>query len=273
MSVPGVSDGFASVPSMRRVYDYWLGGRDNFAADRAQAHRIEDAYPPPREGELPAPRRNIRCNRAFLERAVKWAAGQGCGQFAQLCAGPPPPPQWQPLHEVARDVTPGARFAYTDGDPVTVSLLRAHSHGQDVAIVEGRSDGPDTLLAALKEAVDLGEPCCLILSMILQHMRPRKARETAAAYVAALAPGSFLVISNPRCDPPPNDPGLWDRVRTARACSEVWNHGQSLVRGCFTGTTLVPPGLVPASAWHPDRPAGMAPGGPSYILAGVGRKR
>ena len=137
MQVPGVTDGFANIPAMRRVYDFWLGGRDNFAADREQAHRIEAAYPAPPFGQLPVPAVNVRTARRFLERAVAWTAEQGCGQFAQLCAGPPSPPQYQPLHEVARDVIPGARFAYADGDPVTASLIRAHTDGQDVPSSRG----------------------------------------------------------------------------------------------------------------------------------------
>ena len=183
----GPEDDFTK-PSMRRVYDYWLGGRDNFAADREQAHRIEAAYPPLPAGQVPVPRRNVRAGRAFLERAVAWTAQQGVAQFAQLAAGPPAPPQYPPLHEVARREKPGTRWAYTDADPVTASIIRAFTAGQDVAVIEGDAREPDAILKLLGEAVDLDMPTGVILAMGLQMLPLEQARELAAAYVAALVP-------------------------------------------------------------------------------------
>ena len=267
----GPEDDFTK-PSMRRVYDYWLGGRDNFAADREQAHRIEAAYPPLPAGQVPVPRRNVRAGRAFLERAVAWTAGQGVAQFAQLAAGPPAPPQYPPLHEVARRERPGARWAYTDADPVTASIIRAFTAGQDVAVIEGDAREPDVILKLLGEAVDLDMPTGVILAMGLQMLPLEQARELAAAYVAALVPGSYLVLTCPTC----TDPELWERLQSARTAGRAcraWNHSPADIEAFFSGTELVPPGLVMARAWKPARgPVGLRPDAASHILAGVGRK-
>jgi S-adenosyl methyltransferase len=255
-------------PSMRRVYDYWLGGRDNFAADREQAARIEAAYPPLPAGQVPVPRRNVRASRAFLERAVGWVAREGVAQFAQLCCGPPPPSHYTPLHEVARLEVPGARFAYADGDRVTTHILREAMRGQDVAVVEGSSAEPDAMLPALKEHIDFGEPAAIIASMVLQCLPAERAREVTAAYAGALSPGSYLIVSCPVCD----DPQLWERLRPVRTL-KAWNHSPAVIESFFGGLELIPPGLVMARAWKPQRgPVGMTPDAASYVLAGVGRK-
>ena len=102
-----------SVPNMARVYNYWLGGKDHFAADRAEADRLVALYPP-----LPA---LVRENRAFLIEAVGWAARQGIGQFIDLGAGLPASPS---VHQAARAVLPAARVAYVDIDPVVLIACR-----------------------------------------------------------------------------------------------------------------------------------------------------
>ena len=103
-----------TVPNMARVYNYWLGGKDHFAADRAEAMRLVGIYPP-----LPA---MVRENRAFLIAAVGWAARQGIGQFVDLGAGLPVSPA---VHQAARAVLPAARIAYVDTDPVALAHVRA----------------------------------------------------------------------------------------------------------------------------------------------------
>ena len=114
-----MSSGFdASVPNMARVYDYWLGGKDHYAADREEAERLLRIYPPLRD--------LVRENRVFLAQAITWTAGQGIGQFLDLGAGLP---TVQNTHEVARAVNPAAQVAYIDTDPVVLSHARALSPG------------------------------------------------------------------------------------------------------------------------------------------------
>ena len=103
-----------AVPNMARVYNYWLGGKDHFAADRAEADRLVELYPP-----LPA---LVRENRAFLIQAAGWAARQGIGQFIDLGAGFPASPS---IHQAARAVRPAAQVAYVDIDPVVLSHAAA----------------------------------------------------------------------------------------------------------------------------------------------------
>ena len=137
-----------------------------------------------------------------------------------------------------------------------------------MSVIEGDEAEPDVLLPLLKEAVDFGQPVGLVLGMVMQHLEAQQAREVAAAYLKAMAPGSYLVISCPTCD----DPELWKRLSSARAvCAQ--NHSPSVVETFFAGTELVGPGLVLARAWKPQRgPVGMRPDAAAYILAGVGRK-
>ena len=107
--------GFDSgTPNIARVYDYWLGGKDHYAADRAEAERLLAIYPPLRD--------LVRENRAFVTQAVTWAARQGIGQFIDLGAGLPASPA---VHQTARVVLPSARVAYVDIDPVVLSHARA----------------------------------------------------------------------------------------------------------------------------------------------------
>ena len=267
MASPGPISLDVSQPDMRRIHDYWLGGKDNFAADREAAQRIEEACGPLPAGQVSVPRRNARTNRAFLERAVRFAAGQGAGQFAQLAAGLPAPRHYTPLHDMARAIVPGARFAYADGDPATVSLTRALTDGQDVDVIEGHLGEPEAVLKLLADVIDLDRPVCLIIGFVLHLMDAGSARAVTASYISALAPGSFLILTCPVC----NDPEL--RQRLAPACaSETWNHGVQDIRSFFAGTELIEPGLVPARAWRPPHPEGMTPPSGAYVLGGVGRK-
>src|SRR5271157_4564069 len=139
-----------SVPNMARVYNYWLGGKDHFAADRAEAERLVALYPP-----LPALARE---NRAFLLEAVGWAARQGIGQFIDLGAGLPASPA---VHQAARAVLPAARVAYVDFDPVVLSHARALLATDDgVTAVAADLRDPAAVLAypELRAVIDLREP-------------------------------------------------------------------------------------------------------------------
>lgn len=254
-------------PSPARVADYLAGGKDNYEADRAEAARIEAAYPP--AGGLPAPRRMARTNLEFTARAVSWAAGRGVAQFAQFAAGLLPPRPYQAVHQVAREVIPGARVAYVDEDPVVLSHVRALAGG--AAAVEGSAASVGEVLASgeFAGAIDVTRPWCAIWAMALHVLPGITARDAVAACVAVMPPGSCLVITVPRCD----DDGLWDRVRGASAAAG-WarNYAPRDFAALFTGTVIAEPGLVPARAWRPVRPACLEAPGPVYVMCGVGIK-
>ena len=138
----------SATPNMARVYDYWLGGKDHYAADRAEAERLLAIYPPLRD--------LVRENRAFVIQAVSWAARQGIGQFIDLGAGLPASPA---VHQAARAVLPAARVAYVDIDPVVLSHARALLATSDgVAAVAADLRDPAAVLAdpELRAVIDPG---------------------------------------------------------------------------------------------------------------------
>jgi O-methyltransferase involved in polyketide biosynthesis len=253
-----VTEGFdASRPNIARVYDYWLGGKDNFKADREQAEKLLRIHP----GIADA----VRANRHFVGRAVTWAAREGIGQFIDLGAGLPAPPS---VHETARAVLPGARVAYIDNDPVVIAYARALlATGGEVAAIPGDLRDPVAVLAseALTEVIDLRRPVCAILALVLHFSDAAAAREITAGYISALAPGSCIVLSVGGSD----DPG--GRVATAYTASTLYTHSREQVAGFLAGLDLIEPGLSDARAWRPgwwEKPRPQA----GYVLAAVGRK-
>ena len=246
-------------PNVARVHDYLLGGRDNFAADRAEGDRLLEICPSLRDA--------ARGNRAFIARAVTWAALQGIGQFADLGTGMPARPS---AGDAARAVIPGARIAYVDNDPVVTVHVRAPLASGGIASVNADLTDPAAVLACpdVRAVIDLAEPVCIVLGLVLGLMPARQAREVVAGYADLAAPGSCVVISCGWCD----DEGLWAKLREAYTAAGLYNHGPGEVEGFLAGLELVPPGLVAAQSWRGgwhDVPA-AAPG-PAYVLAAVGR--
>jgi O-methyltransferase involved in polyketide biosynthesis len=248
-------------PNIARVYDFWLGGKDNFEADRDLAARLAQMYPPWVQA--------CRDNRAFVGRAVTWAAGQGIGQFLDLGAGLPTRPA---VHETARAVNPDARVCYVDNDPVVARHAQALLAGPDgIAAVQADLAGPAGVWEdpAVRAVIDPAEPVCLILALVLHFLDAGQARRVAAGYASVAAPGSALVISAGRND----DPQMWAQVREQYTAGVLHNHGREELLSFFDGLDLVPPGLVLAHAWRAGMPAVPGtPPGPAYVLGGVAVK-
>ena len=249
-------------PSVARVCDALLDGRDNYAADRELAGRLREICP-----SLPAA---LRENRAFITRAVTWAARQGVRQYCDLGTGMPAQP---PAGDAARTAIPSARVAYVDSDPIVTAHVRAQlAAGDETAAVEADLADPAAVLAqpALRAVIDLNEPVCLIFGQVLSLMPARQVREIVAAYADLVAPGSFIAVSCGRVD----DEGLWKELSAVyAAAADAYNHSQADVEGFLAALEIVPPGLVAAQnwrgGWH-DVP--LTPPGPAYVLAGVARK-
>jgi hypothetical protein len=262
MSGESHSLGFeTSVPNIARVYDFFLGGKDNFAADRELAARIAELSPDWVQA--------CHDNRRFVGQAVAWAARQGIRQFLDLGAGLPTHPA---VHEAARDVIPDARVCYVDNDPVVVvhaRALLAQPAGVDVA--EADLSGPARVLGhpGVTSIIDRSEPVCVILAMVLHFYDPVMARDLVDGYASRLAPGSALAISCGRND----DPVMWQQMRENYTAATTYNHTRDELRSFFGPLDLVPPGLTLASTWQgglaqvPDQPPG-----PAYVLAAVGVK-
>jgi S-adenosyl methyltransferase len=251
-------------PNPARVYECLRGGYDHFAADREEAERLLEICPELRD--------MVSENRAFIARAVTWAANQGVRQFADLGAGMPASPA---VHEMARAVLPQARVAYADIDPVAVRHMQAvralEGWGEGTAVTEADLTDPAAVLKdpAVRAVIDPAEPVCVILGLVLGTMPAWQAREVVTEYADLVAPGSLVVISCARFD----DESMWKELSAAYTAADSYNHAPAEIAGFLDGLEVVPPGLVAAQnwrgGWH-DVP--VTPPGPAYVLAGVARK-
>jgi O-methyltransferase involved in polyketide biosynthesis len=257
-----VTAGFEpGMPNMARIYDYWLGGKDNFPADRAEAERLLGIYPPLRD--------LVRENRAFVTRAVSWAARQGTGQFIDLGAGLPACPA---VHQAARQVMPAARVAYIDIDPVVLSHARALLATSDgVTAVAADLRDPGTVLAdpELRAVIDPARPVCVIFGAVLHFMDAGAARAVTAGYARGMAPGSCLVISVASVD----DEGLGKQLAQEYTPAAWHNHTTADVTSFFAGLELVGPGVTEAQTWQAWMPGPMLRHRDGHVLAGVARRQ
>jgi len=249
----------ASRPSIARIYDYWLGGKNNFAADREEAERVLAFYPP-----LP---RMVRENRLFLSRSVSWLASQGIRQFLDIGSGLPTS---QNTHEVAQAADPGCRVVYVDSDPVVLSHANALLRGDGVAIAAGDLREPMEIIesTAVRELIRPDEPTAVVLALVMHFIDPGTARRVTRQLIDWLAPGSYLVI----CTGSADEEDVAAQMQREYTASSTWNHPRDVIRSFFDGTELVPPGLSDAADWVPGAPA--RPLAPKAVraLAGVGRK-
>jgi hypothetical protein len=253
-----------SVPHVSRVYDYWLGGKDNYAVDRALAEKVIAAEPYVIAG--------VRSNRAFLGRAVHYlAADAGIRQFLDIGTGIPTANN---THEVAQRAAPDARVVYVDNDPIVLvharALLTSHPSGATHFL---DADLRDTvkILADAQRTLDFSEPVAIMLIGVL-HCIPESDDPAGivAALIDAVPSGSYLAISHIAADlvnPQGMAAGnsLMNRSMTAPIIART--HQQ--VTGLFGGLELLEPGVVPAPQWRPGPGAEPAP---LPVWAGVARK-
>jgi O-methyltransferase involved in polyketide biosynthesis len=255
-----VADFDPNTPSIARVYDYLLDGKDNFAVDREVAGKLLAV--------APASAEVMRENRQFLARAVTWAADQGISQFIDLGCGMPTVPN---THQSARAIIADASVVYVDIDAVVLAHLRALAAqgNPGVTVVDGDVREVAVALAAISAAIDLTAPACLSMGALLHFFPPDAARELVASYVAALAPGSYVVLSVGRGDGEEADQGFG---AYSAASVQVHNHSVAAFSSFFGPLPLVPPGVVDARAWHPDeKPTLPFPPRGGHSLVGVAR--
>lgn len=252
-------------PSAARIYDAFLGGTHNFAADRAVADRACQLVP-----EVPLV---VRQNRAFLRRAVRFAAERGIRQFLDLGSGIPANGN---VHEVAREVQPDARVAYVDLDPTAVLHAREVLGADPLTVVlHGDLQQPEKVLAdaGVRALLDLSEPVCVLMVAVL-HFTPDTADLTAALrhYREAVAPGSCLVLSHvtggAHKDMVERFIDLYNRTGTPLVPRD-----RTRIEALFDGWELAESGLVHTTDWRPE-PGSPAVDDPSATLsfAGVGIK-
>jgi hypothetical protein len=251
----------AGKPSVARIHDYALGGKDNFAVDRELTAGLREIFP---LGAVLA-----RESREFQSRAVGYAARQGVVQFIDVGSGMPASPS---VHEVAGLVSPDARVAYVDNDPVVISHAAALlARPGQVAAVPGDVRCPRDILASpgLTGVIDTSRPFCVILAMILNFIEPAQAAGVMAAFRDAMPAGSFLVLSFGIND---NAPDLAKDFIKAYSAAPVHQHSREQVTGYFAGLEVVEPGLIEARNWRPAQPQADAAPRSADALACVGRK-
>ncbi|HEY1640040.1 MAG TPA: SAM-dependent methyltransferase [Streptosporangiaceae bacterium] len=260
-------------PNMARMYDYWLGGTDNYEADRAAAEAVRRQRPRVAEQALD--------NKRFLTRAVRFVAGRGVHQFLDIGAGlptsplpaPGADPLWQATHEAARAVSPGAVVAYADIDPVAVAQAQGLlAGGSGVVAVTGDMRDPLAILGDERiraAGFSPAAPAGVILGCMLHFLDAPTAHGVLATLVGALAPDSYVIISVGYS--PGADGQHFARSYNAQDGPRIYAHALPDITALFNGLELVPPGLVNAAAWQAPEPPPHDED-PSMILAGVGRK-
>lgn len=234
-----------SVAHPARVYDYWLSGTENFAADRAAGDEATASFP----GIVAA----VRANRAFLARAVRHMAAAGVRQFLDIGTGIPTADN---THEVAQQAAADARIVYVDNDPVVArhatSLLPVTSEGATSFIAADVRD-PDAILRQAQRTLDFSQPVAIMLLGILQLIPDA---DDPWAIVARLGqpavPGSYLAISHPARDILAEEQGDLAQRLSQRMPTGLVLRSRAEVQRMFSGFSLVPPGLVPLDHWHPE---------------------
>lgn len=236
-----------SVPHYARVYDYWLGGKDNYPADRAAADAIAE--------QMPTVPFTARANRAFLARAVRYLVREaGIRQFLDIGTGIPTHGN---VHEVAQEIAPDTRVVYVDNDPIVLAharALMASNPAGKTAFVAADARDPEAILTdpALAATLDPTQPVALMLVAILMYFPDTEdPYGIVSTLLGSLPSGSYLTISHLTAD--------FDPPTMARAIDAAERSGITyLPRSCtrvesfFTGLDFVAPGLVPILAWRPD---------------------
>jgi O-methyltransferase involved in polyketide biosynthesis len=248
-------------PSIARIYDYFVGGRDNFAADREVADRLIEAFPP----LLPT----VMENKEFLNRAVTWAANEGISQFIDVGCGMPTSPN---THETAQAVQPGARVAYVDNDPVVISHLDALLVHGNPTVMAVNHDVRDVagVLAQVAEGLDLDAPVCLIMGALLHFSDVASARDLVAKYAEGLAPGSCVVLSVGLAQGQRAE--KFFRIYMANGPAPLYQHSAADFESFFGPLEILAPGVGDARTWRPgwDKvPA--APERDSVMIVGIAR--
>jgi S-adenosyl methyltransferase len=253
-----------SVAHVARVYNYWLGGKDNFAADRAAAEQAIAAYP-----DIAA---SARANRAYLRRVVHFLAGEaGIRQFLDIGTGIP---SANNTHEVAQAVAPDSRIVYVDNDPVVLvharALLSSSAAGKtDYIDADLRNAGQ--ILERAAGTLDFSEPVGIMLMAILQHVsEDDDPLGVVARLVSAVPPGSYLAISHPASDIEPEKMAAMAARLNQMMAEKVTFRTRPEVAAFFEGLELVEPGLVNAPQWRPGSEAEAR--NPAALWSGVARK-
>ncbi|MEU9266970.1 SAM-dependent methyltransferase [Streptomyces sp. NPDC048251] len=257
-----------SRPHPARVYDWWLGGKDNYPVDEELARRILAV-----DGTV---LRGARANRRFMQRAVRTAAEAGIRQFLDIGTGIPTQPN---LHQVAQGVAPESKVVYADNDPIVLRHAEALLHGSaegSTRYAHADVRDLDTLLHRAADTLDFTRPVALSLVALTHYLSDDPAGDDVHGllkqYVAALAPGSWLILSQVT---PDLNPAAIEKAAENFRRSGTPFYPRSLAEFArfFEGLELLGPGVIPVSGWRPEpedvavQAEGIVP-----VYAGVARK-
>jgi len=248
-----------------RVYDFWLGGKDNFEADRIAARQVIAAQPGILFG--------VRANRAFLARTVRYLAGEcGIRQFLDIGTGIPARDN---THEVAQFFAEDSRVVYVDNDPIVLAharaLLASGPHGA-TAYVDADLRDPGTILAHAARTLDFTQPVAIMLLLIL-HLIPDEndPYRIVARLLEAVPTGSHLVISHPASDIQAAASAEAARRYNQFVSTPQTRRNRAQVTEFFAGLDIAEPGIVQLHQWRPA-PGTVAPPDAISSHGGVGRK-
>jgi len=251
-----------SVPHSARIWNYWLGGKDNYPVDRMAGDEYQAAFP-----EIV---KVARASRAFLTRTVRWLVGEaGVRQFLDIGTGLPAADN---THEVAQRVAPESRVVYVDNDPVVLAHARAllTSTVGVTAYVDADLHDPDTILDAAARTLDFTQPVALMLMGILGHFDYDEARTIVKRLLDALPSGSYFTLNDGTNIINPNFVRAQDTYNRSGAVPYHLRSPQEIA-AFFEGLELVEPGLVSVPRWRPDR-ADLGPPAEVDAFGAVGRK-
>ena len=256
------------MPHSARIYDYLLGGKDNFQADRDAAGAITQDWP-----HLAI---SMRANRNFMARMARFVAAElGIRQFLDVGTGLPTSPN---LHEVVQGVDPASRVVYVDNDPIVLvharALLTSTPQGRTAYIDANLKDASAILGSPqFAETLDTGRPVAVSLIAVLQFVVDEaEAHRIIDELMAPMAPGSLLAVSTVTADSAPDEVNGGVAAYNARGISEkARDHAE--VTGLFRGLDLVDPGVVLVNHWHPDATAAAVPDEHVHMYGGVAVKR
>ncbi|MFE0148876.1 SAM-dependent methyltransferase [Nonomuraea sp. NPDC059007] len=249
-------------PHSARVYDYIMGGKDNFAADRETASKVLTNWPGLRTSML--------ANRACMHRMARYLADAGIQQFVDIGTGIPSSPN---LHEVVQESAPEARIVYVDNDLIVLTHARALLAGTPegrIAYIQADMRSPEALLGdpTLHEVIDLTRSVALTVIAMLQFVED--AQGLVEALIAPLPAGSYLAVTIPTADLAPESEQL-AREYTSSGIP-MYLRTRAEVERLFTGLDLLDPGVVPMPRWRPARGDRPLPDTATNMYAAVGRK-
>jgi len=261
MTGPHLAEIDTSKPHPARMYDWYLGGKDNYPVDEAMGRQMLALDP-----RVPV---MARVNRAFMHRSVTWLAQHGVRQFLDVGTGIPTEPN---LHQIAQRVAPDARVVYCDNDPIVLAHAEALLRGTDegaTQYLQADVRDPDAILEGARKVLDLDRPVALSLIALL-HFVPDEdgAHELVARLLSALPSGSYLVMTHATADFTPEESEIAAERLRAAGVTLALRSREEFTR-FFDGLELVEPGVRVPHQWHPEL-GDAVPGQDDGVIPGYG---